>query len=199
MIDPVTAISIATNAFGTIKRMVAAGRDVEDTLSQIGRWYGAVSDLNECQRRAENPPLFKKIVASQSVEQEAMQVYAHQKKIQQQEKELRELLMYSYGPNGYKELVELRRKIKEQREKTIYAQERRRKAVFWNTIQAAGILVLASGVYLSISWFIGQGNGCTNERHVGRYCNIYGYTIASILATTCSITVDNHMARYSHL
>ena len=28
MIDPVTAISIATNAFGTIKRMVAAGRDV---------------------------------------------------------------------------------------------------------------------------------------------------------------------------
>ena len=74
MIDPVTAISIATNAFGTIKRMVAAGRDVEDTLSQIGRWYGAVSDLNECQRRAENPPLFKKIVASQSVEQEAMQV-----------------------------------------------------------------------------------------------------------------------------
>ena len=51
MIDPVTAISIATNAFGTIKRMVAAGRDVEDTLSQIGRWYGAVSDLkglSEC-------------------------------------------------------------------------------------------------------------------------------------------------------
>ena len=80
MIDPVTAISIATNAFGTIKRMVEAGRDVEDTLSQVGRWYGAVSDLNECQRRAENPPLFKKIVASQSVEQEAMQIYAHQKK-----------------------------------------------------------------------------------------------------------------------
>ena len=62
MIDPVTAISIATNAFGTIKRMVEAGRDVEDTLTQVGRWYGAVSDLNECQRRAENPPLFKKML-----------------------------------------------------------------------------------------------------------------------------------------
>ena len=159
MIDPVTAISIATNAFGTIKRMIAAGREVEDTLGQIGRWYGAVSDLNECQRRAENPPLFKKIVASQSVEQEAMQVYAHQKKIQQQEKELRELLMYTYGATGYKELVELRRKIKEQREKTIYAQERKRKAVFWNTIQITGILVLATGLYLTISWIIGQGNG----------------------------------------
>ena len=38
MIDPVTAISIATNHLGTIKGMVDAGRDVEDTLSQIGRW-----------------------------------------------------------------------------------------------------------------------------------------------------------------
>jgi len=36
VIDPVTAISIATNAFGTIKRMIAAGREVEDTLGQIG-------------------------------------------------------------------------------------------------------------------------------------------------------------------
>ena len=159
MIDPVTAISIATNAFGTIKRMIAAGREVEDTLGQIGRWYGAVSDLNECQRRAENPPLFKKIVSSQSVEQEAMQVYAHQKKVQQQEKELRELLMYTYGKSGYTELVALRRKIKEQREKTIYAQERRRKAVFWNTIQIASILTLAAGLYFTISLIIGQGNG----------------------------------------
>ena len=159
MIDPVTAISIATNAFGTIKRMVSAGKEVEDTLSQIGRFYGAVSDLSEHRRQADNPPLFKKIVASQSVEQEAMQVYAHQKKIQQQEKELRELLMYTYGATGYKELVELRRKIKEQREKTIYAQERKRKAIFWNTIQITGILVLATGLYLTISWIIGQGNG----------------------------------------
>lgn len=155
MIDPVTAISIATNAFGTIKRMVAAGRAVEDTMGQIGRWYGAVSDLNECQKRAENPPLFKKIVASQSVEQEAMQIYAHNKKIQAQEKELRELLMYTYGPSGYSELVALRRKVKEQREKTIYAQERKRKAVFWNSIQISGIAVLAFSAY-SIASFIFQ-------------------------------------------
>lgn len=159
MIDPVTAISIATNAFGTIKRMVAAGRGVEDTFGQIARWYGAVSDLNECQRRVENPPLFKKIVSGQSIEQEAMQIYAHNKKVQQQEKELRELLMYTYGPNGYSELVALRRKIKDQREKTIYAQDRKRKAVFWNTVQITGIAILAFGVYSVISWIIGQSNG----------------------------------------
>ena len=156
MIDPVTAISIATNAFGTIKRMVEAGRDVEDTLSQVGRWYGAVSDLNECQRRAENPPLFKRIVSSQSVEQEAMQIYAHQKKIQAQEKELRTLLMYQYGPEGYNELTALRRKIREQREKTIYLQERRRKALFLNSVQVTGIAVLAYGLYAVVAFLMSQ-------------------------------------------
>ena len=30
MIDPVTALSVAVNAFGTVKRMVAAGKEVED-------------------------------------------------------------------------------------------------------------------------------------------------------------------------
>lgn len=156
MIDPVTAISIATNAFGTIKRMVEAGRDVEDTLAQVGRWYGAVSDLNECQRQAENPPLFKKIVASQSVEQEAMQIYAHQKKIQAQEKELRTLLMYQYGPEGYNELTALRRKIREQREKTVYLQERRRKAFLWNSVQVIGIALLAYTLYAVIVFLVRQ-------------------------------------------
>ena len=29
MIDPITAMSVAVNAFGTIKRMVSAGKEVE--------------------------------------------------------------------------------------------------------------------------------------------------------------------------
>ena len=83
MIDPITAMSVAVNAFGTIKRMVAAGKEVEDTLSQIGRFYGAVSDLSEHRRRADNPPLFKKIIAAKSVNEEAMETYARTKRTQQ--------------------------------------------------------------------------------------------------------------------
>jgi len=147
VVDPVTAIATATAAFNTVKKMVQMGRDVEDTLGQVGKWYGAISDLNEAERDAKNPPLFKKIVASKSVEEEAMNVYAAKKKAVQQEKELRELLMYTYGPDGYKELVDLRRRIKNEREKTIYAQARRRKQVFWGTIQSIGVLCLAGITY----------------------------------------------------
>jgi len=145
--DPITAITTATAAFNTVKKMVQMGRDVEDTLGQIGKWYGAISDLNEAERIAKNPPLFKKIVAGKSVEQEAMDVYAAKKRAQQQEKELRELLMYSYGPQGYQEMVDLRRRIKDQREKTIYQQARKRKNAFWTTVQSALILVMCGALY----------------------------------------------------
>lgn len=145
--DPITAITTATAAFNTVKKMVEMGRDVEDTLGQVGKWYGAISDLNEAERIVKNPPLFKKIVASKSVEQEAMQIYAAKKKAETQEKELRTLLMYAYGPDGYSELVTLRRKIKEQREQTIYAQARRRKQVFWGTVQSVAVVLMSGALY----------------------------------------------------
>ena len=159
MIDPITAMSVAVNAFGTIKRMVSAGKEVEDTLSQIGRFYGAVSDLSEAKRQADNPPLFKKIISSKSVNEEAMNTYARNKRTQQMERELRELLMYTYGKEGYNELVQLRRSIATQREKTIYLQERKRKAFFWHSIQITGIAILGYAVYFVFALILGAMNG----------------------------------------
>ena len=92
-------------------------------------------------------PLFKRIVASRSVEEEALNIYSAKKKALAQEKELRTLLLYAYGPTGYQELVDLRRRIKAQREKTIYQQARKRKNAFWATVQSALILVMCGALY----------------------------------------------------
>jgi hypothetical protein len=43
MIDPITAITAATTAYKTVQKLVAAGRDIEDTMGQLAQWYGAVS------------------------------------------------------------------------------------------------------------------------------------------------------------
>jgi len=144
MIDPITAVAMATSAFKTVQKMVSMGREIEDTLGQVGKWYGAVSDFNEAKRQAENPPLFRRLVASRSIEQEAMEMFANNKRIQQQEKDLRELLMYTYGANAYQELLGMRRSIREQREKTLYAQARRRKEFLWNSV---GFTVIAGMSY----------------------------------------------------
>jgi hypothetical protein len=147
MIDPITAVAMATSAFKTVQKMVSMGREIEDTLGQVGKWYGAVSDFNEAKRQAENPPLFKKLVAPKSIEQEALELFAQTKKIQQQEKDLRELLMYTYGASAYQELLNMRRSIREQREKTVYAQERRRKEIFWGTVQSAALVLICGATY----------------------------------------------------
>ena len=148
MIDPITAVAMATSAFKTVQKMVSMGREIEDTLGQVGKWYGAVSDFNEAKRQAENPPIFRRLVASKSVEQEALEMYAHDKRIKQQETELRELLMYTYGPDAYKELLGMRRKIREQREKTLYAQERKRKAFIWNGVAFIFIGIMVYSLYI---------------------------------------------------
>ena len=145
MIDPVTASTAATTAFKTVQKLVAAGRDIEDTMGQLAQWYGAVSDLNEAERQAKNPPLFKKLVSSKSVEQEAMELFAHKKKVQAQERDLREMLLYSYGKEGYSEMMAMRKQIRADREKVVYAQARRRKELFWNTVTFVVILVLVAG------------------------------------------------------
>lgn len=150
MIDPISAVAMATSAFKMVQKMVSAGREIEDTLGQVGKWYGAVSDFNEAKRQADNPPLFKKLIASKSIEQEAMEMFANNKRIQQQEKELRELLMYTYGANAYQELQGMRRSIRDQREKTVYAQARRRKAFIWNSTAFSAIGLMAYVLYLMI-------------------------------------------------
>jgi hypothetical protein len=75
------------------------------------------------------------------------------------ERELRELLMFQFGENGYRELVELRRSVQAQREKKIYLQERKRKAFFWNTVQISGILVLGFAIYKVFSFILGVSDG----------------------------------------
>lgn len=149
-----SAIMTATAAFNGIKRVVEAGQNVEQTFQQIGKWYGAVSDFNEAKRQMENPPLFKKLVNSMSVEEEAINVYIQEKKLKEQEAQLRELLLYAYGPAAYTELTQLRRKIREDREQTVYAQERRRKAFLWNTLGWVSVGILGYCLYLIVLFIL---------------------------------------------
>ena len=78
--DPLTALATASTAFNVIKKGFQASRDVESMYSDIGRWMGAVSDINQAEKMSKNPPLFKKLFAGSSVEQEAMDAFAAKKK-----------------------------------------------------------------------------------------------------------------------
>ena len=47
MIDPITALATATAVFNGIKQAVEFGREAEDIFGQLGKWAGAVADVQE--------------------------------------------------------------------------------------------------------------------------------------------------------
>jgi len=164
MLDPITAIATATAAFNGVKKLVAAGRDLEDCMGQMARWYTALSDLSEAEKIAKNPPLFKKLTSRKSVEQEALEIFAHRRKAQAQEKELREIIMYAYGKDAWIELIGLRRRIRLEREKAIYAQKRKREDTFWTAVTIIVLTFLCYGFYATLSFVVNEMRPPDNEQ-----------------------------------
>jgi hypothetical protein len=150
--DPVTAMATASAAFGAIKKGFAVGRDVESMMSDIGRWMGALSDLDQAEREAKNPPIFKKLFAGKTVEQEAMEVFAAKRKAQAQRDELKQWISLTLGQSAWEELVRTEGRIRKQRQETLYAQrERRRKFIeisAWVLLVSVGVAVLGAFVLL---------------------------------------------------
>ena len=120
MIDPFTAVAAATTAaFNTVKKFVHAGQEFENCMGQMGKWYSAVSDFRKGQQMQKNPPIFRKLLAAGSVEEEALNLLIHEKKIREMEKELQQMLNMRFGFGTWDELKEMQRKIRAQRQKEV--------------------------------------------------------------------------------
>ena len=140
MIDPVTAIAGATAAFNAIKSGFSVGRDIESMAGDLGRWMNCVSDLKKAEEYTKKPPLFKKLFAAGSVEEEAMQVFMAKKKAEDMREQLRQLITMTRGMSAWDELIETEADIRKKRQAMIYAQqERRRQVMEWCAI---GLLVI---------------------------------------------------------
>ena len=154
MIEIGLAIGVASKSFAAVKAMVSAGRELEDTVGQLSAWFGAISDLNEAERQIKNPPLFRKLTNSKSVEQEAIEIFAAKRKAMAQEKELREIILYAYGQEAWREMLALRKKIKADREKAVYNQIRKRKALVNNSLIGLAIAILLAGTIFLLTFMV---------------------------------------------
>ena len=149
MLDPISLLATATAVFNGLKKAVEIGREAEDVFGQLGKWAGAVADIQEWGSGEQaRPSIFKKIAFSKSATVAAFDAYAAQVKIQEMEKTLYH--WFHYGPlqhlgrEGYIEFIQMRRRVKEQREKMIYEQLRRRKKLIRNASDAGLIAVVVA-------------------------------------------------------
>ena len=144
MIDPVTAVAAATAAFNAIKTGFQAGRDIEGMAGDLSRWMGAVSDIKKAEELNQKPPLFKKLFASGSVEEEALQTLMAKKKAEDMREELKQIISFTRGPSAWQELLQTEADIRKKRQKLIYDQEERRRKI----VEAVGIVFLLSLIHI---------------------------------------------------
>jgi replicative DNA helicase len=154
MIDPITAIAAATAAFNGVKQLINAGRDLEDVAGQLGKWYGAAADLGKAEQQRKNPPLFKKLLSSGSIEEEALSIIIHKKKLAEQEKELASILDFRFGPGTWQEMIQIRRQIKKERDQKIYKQQELKQTIIDSIVVLVGLIV-SSSIVFGIVYMVG--------------------------------------------
>jgi hypothetical protein len=149
--DPVSLMAAATAAFNGIKKAVEIGREVQDVYGELSKWASAAGNLQAFinQEKVKPPGIFEKIGFNKSETAEAFDVFAAQIKIREMEGEIYHMFLYGalnhLGLEGYREFIQLRKKVREEREAMIKDQMRRREIffyyVFWGSLLAIAIVV----------------------------------------------------------
>tara|TARA_A100001391_G_scaffold76281_1_gene49363 strand:- start:194 stop:646 length:453 start_codon:yes stop_codon:yes gene_type:complete len=149
-------IAMASTTFKGIQTLVNQGAEIEAVAQKLGSWYSYAADIKQAEKEAESPGVFKKLFDGNTVEQQALNSVIAKKKLEEQEKQIRELIVWAYGVETYQEMIMLRRKIKAQREEAIYKQRKRKRiildsviimfAVGLGTAAVLGVLRLVGGI-----------------------------------------------------
>jgi len=149
--DPLSLIAMASTTFKGIQTLVERGAEIESVAQKLGAWYTFAADIREAEKEAESPGVFKKLFDGQTVEQQALNSVIAKKKLEEQEKQIRELIVWAYGTETYQEMIALRREIKARREKAIYKQRRKQRLIMDTTLIVIAALVCGAIVFGTVS------------------------------------------------
>ena len=131
--DPVTAIGIATTAYKTIVSGFKVGKQVESMSKDLGRWMGAIQAVKEGHKK-------KKSRSFGSVEEEALETFAAVKEAERMERELRNFVNLSHGPNAWNEVLRIQAQIRKAKKEAELEEKRKQRKVIENTIIGGCVL-----------------------------------------------------------
>jgi len=151
--DPVSAMATASAAFGALKKGFSIGRDIESMAGDLSRWMGALSDIDQAEKEAKNPPIFKKLFNGKSVEQEAIEAFAAKRKAQSQRDELKQWISLTLGRSAWDELIRMEGNIRKQRQETLYLQRERRQKFVEICVIILAVLIGAA-LLVGFIWFV---------------------------------------------
>lgn len=154
MFDPVSigmAVSIGSKAFSMLKQGISAGREIQDMASQLSAWGKAVSDISYAAQRANEPPGVLQTLLGRSSNQSAIDIFAAQKQCEQQRKELRQLISYTYGNDAWLEFQAIERRVREQQREQVYRRREIIEAILefalWFGVVVVTVVISGVGLY----------------------------------------------------
>jgi len=106
---------MANAAFKGVKALVSAGREIEDVVGQLGKWYTAAANFYVGANQKKKPKLFGKSQSGMSVEEEAMQIAVARETMRKQDMQLQSMIKMRYGMDVYKQMMDLRIKLQKER------------------------------------------------------------------------------------
>ena len=106
----------------------------------LGKWMGAVSDIDNINKSSTNPSTFDKLFNG-SVEEVAMNSYSAKIKVQKQREELKNWLVGHYGLQAWDNLLKEEGRIRKARQEAIYAREEQKKMIRDYTIIGLALLI----------------------------------------------------------
>ena len=158
MIDPISAVGMATAAYNGIKSAIATGKEISEMGSTLNQWATSIADLDFAHKQAENPPFFKKMFGASEIEQNALEVWAQKKKAQEMREELRSYISLYYGPSSWDEIVRIEGQMRKERKEAVYRAEERKQAILEWTVGlfAAGV---GAVILFVVFYYIGVSQG----------------------------------------
>lgn len=156
MIEPASAIALATAAFSGIKRAVNAGKEISELGKDLSSFGKAISDLDYLGNKAKDPPLWKKI--SPNFDTSAVEIWAAQEKARSLRSELKDYISLYYGPSAWESIVAIEAEQRKMQKEAVYKrQEKIDNLINW----AVGIAIVIVGFVLfgGIIYMIGKAKG----------------------------------------
>jgi len=144
MIDPISAFAVASAAYTSFRKIIGHAQDLEGVSKQLGSWYSACADINRAESQRKNPTFLERATQGQSIEEEALQIIIHKKTLKEREIEIKNLLDLRFGWGTYDEMLDMRREIRAEREKTAFAQDEAKRQI-QNNMAILGLSMLIIG------------------------------------------------------
>lgn len=144
MIDPITAISAATAAFGYLKQGIAVGKDLQDMGGQLSKWAGAIADLDFADRQNQKPPWYKALGGG--VEAQAMEIFAAKQKAASMRQELKDYISVMYGPSKWQEILEIEADLRKQKREHEHRRMEIKQAIIEWTMGVVVFVILIGGL-----------------------------------------------------